>query len=63
MVDDRVAIVSDIGPFGTDDKVMFEDGHEETTTAWQIAEMLTDEDDDPPDSLLTKLRTYLRDES
>lgn len=45
MIDGRIAIVTSISPLGDDDRVRFEDGHEETTDAWQIAEILVDSDD------------------
>lgn len=40
MMDGRLAVVSKISPLGDDDRVIFEDGHEENTDAWQIAEVL-----------------------
>lgn len=62
MSDGRTAIVSAFTPFGEGDKVMFPDGHEESTNAWEIAEMLTNSEQDdvePPADLLAALRTYL----
>jgi hypothetical protein len=46
MVDGRTATVVSISPLGDDDRVRFEDGHEELTDAWQISEVLVDNDDD-----------------
>lgn len=61
MKDGRVAAVSNFTPTGDDDRVIFEDGHEEKTDAWQFTELLTDEDDAGrrnPDPL-AELRSYL----
>ena len=44
MDDGRTAIVSGVSPLGDGDKVMFEDGHEERTDAWQISEVLSESD-------------------
>jgi hypothetical protein len=41
--DGRVGVVSRITPAGDDDRVLFADGHEERSDAWQIAEILTPE--------------------
>jgi hypothetical protein len=61
MLDGRVAIVSSFSPDGRADKVMFPDGHEESTDAWQIAKMLTDENEAVTTGFLAKLRDYVRD--
>ncbi len=45
MLDGRIAVVSNFSPLGDDDRVMFEDGHEEFTDAWQIAEILEEPDE------------------
>jgi len=45
MVDGRTATVVSISPLGDDDRVRFEDGHEELTDAWQISEILVDSDE------------------
>jgi hypothetical protein len=58
--DERIAAVSSFSPLGDDDKVIFEDGHEEPTDAWQITEMLTEEDDAHLAPPLEQLRRYLR---
>ena len=42
MVDGRTAAVSSVSPLGDRDRVVFPDGHEEATDAWQIAEVLVD---------------------
>ena len=63
MLDGHLAIVTDFNPDGSADKVMFEDGHEEPTDAWQIAEMLTDEEQESttaPAAPLAVLREYVR---
>jgi hypothetical protein len=45
MVDGRLATVANVTPSGDDDRVRFEDGHEELTDAWQISEVLVDSDE------------------
>ena len=45
--DGRIGAVSSFAPLGDDDRVVFPDGHEERSDAWEIAEMLTDEPDLP----------------
>jgi hypothetical protein len=63
MLDGRIAIVTDFNHDGSADKVMFEDGHEEPTDAWQIAETLTDREQDSttePTDPLAVLREYVR---
>jgi hypothetical protein len=47
--DGRVGAVSHFTPKGDDDRMVFADGHEERSDAWEIAEMLTDEPDPPAD--------------
>jgi len=65
MVDGRIAIVADFNGDGSEDKVMFADGHEEPTDAWQIAERLTDKEYSEtqamtePADLLGMLQRYL----
>ena len=61
MKDGRVAAVSSFTPLGDDDRVIFPDGHQEFTDAWQIHRLLTDEDAagaDNPDPL-SALQRYL----
>ena len=63
MVDGRLAIVTDFNPDGSADKVMFEDGHEEPTDAWQMSECLTDIEQESmtaPADPLAALRDYVR---
>ncbi len=43
LLDGREAVVSKVDPRGKNDRVMFDDGREEPTDAWQIAEMLGEE--------------------
>jgi len=74
MLDGRIAIVSGATPTGEGDKVLFEDGHQEPTDAWQFRRVLTpygdgddgDEkawgagySDERPETLLAMLREYL----
>lgn len=59
MNDGRVAAVSAIDPQGEHDRMIYEDGHEEPTDAWQIAELLTDEHPIGRDPL-TELHAYLK---
>ena len=46
MKDGREAVVSKIDPLGKDDRIRFPDGHEEKTNAWQIDELLDEEDEE-----------------
>lgn len=41
--DGRVGVGSRFTQTGDDDRILFADGHEERSDAWQIAEMLTPE--------------------
>jgi hypothetical protein len=64
MKDGRVAAISAFSPTGDDDRVIFVDGHQEQTDAWQIQELLTDEDtatEVDPDPL-TQLRSYIEEQ-
>jgi hypothetical protein len=61
MLDGRVAIVSGASPLGDEDAVMFDDGHVEKTDAWQLEQMLTDEDLPAPSDCLAALRSFLAD--
>src|SRR5271170_6577375 len=45
MTDGRTATVVSVTPDGSDDRVRFEDGHEEHADAWKIAEVLKDSDE------------------
>ena len=56
--DNRIAAVSSFSPTGDDDKVIFLDGHEEPTDAWQISELLTDEETAEQASPIVQLRHY-----
>jgi hypothetical protein len=38
--DGRLAVVTAVTPDGRDDRVRFEDGHEERITAWNIDEII-----------------------
>ncbi len=58
LTDGRIAAVARFSALGDDDRVVFSDGHEEPTNAWQIAEMLTDEAADHPEPV-EALRSYL----
>lgn len=51
LIDGRIAAVSQFTAIGDDDRVVFEDGHDERTSATYIAEMLTDEEEDHPDPI------------
>lgn len=61
MRDGRTAIVRDFTPLGDDDRVLFEDGHEERISVYDIVEMLTEEPEGnaTPTDLLAALRTFL----
>jgi hypothetical protein len=59
MKDGRLAAVSSFSPTGDEDRVIFSDGHEESTTAWDIFELLTEEDEAPDKDPLKELQSYL----
>ena len=43
LADGRVGVVSAVSSDGGDDRMLFQDGQEERSDAWKIAETLTDE--------------------
>jgi hypothetical protein len=56
--DERIAALNRVGPGTNEGQVIFHDGHEEPTNAWQIAELLTDEEAAHGEPL-QELRAYL----